>query len=63
MCTLFYLYDRTVPAGTVRSEREAALAGLFRYFRKTGSSVPAENPAAASLAFLERLTRGLGLLH
>lgn len=63
MCTLLYLYDRIVPEGTVRSERKSSLAKLFRYFHKEGSSIPEENPVAASPAFLERLTRGLGLIN
>ena len=62
MCTLLYLYALTVPEGTVSEDRERALADLFGYLRGEGSSLPQENPAVASLAFAERLTRGLGLI-
>lgn len=62
MCTLLYLYSRTVPEGTVRADRERALADLFGYLHGEGSCLPQENPAVASLTFAERLTRGLGLL-
>lgn len=62
MCTLLYLYDRTVPEGTVRTDRERALADLFGYLHGEGACLPSENPAVSSLAFAERLTRGLGLI-
>lgn len=62
MCTLIYIFDRTVPKGTVRSAREKALTDLFCHFRDEVTVIPAENPVAASMAFLERLTRGLGLI-
>lgn len=62
MCTLLYLYSRTVPEDTVRADRERALADLFGYLRGEGSCLPSESPAVASLAFAERLTRGLGLI-
>ena len=62
MCTLLYLYSRTVPEGTVRADRERALDDLFGYLHGEGSCLPQENPAVASLTFAERLTRGLGLL-
>lgn len=63
MCTLVYIFDRIVPKGTVRSAREEALTNLFLYFREEGAVIPAGNPAAASMDFLERLTRGLGLIN
>lgn len=62
MCTLLYLYDRTVPEGTVRTDRERALADLFGYLHGEGACLPSENPAVSSLTFAERLTRGLGLI-
>lgn len=62
MCTLLYLYDLIVPEGTVRADRARLLADLFGYLHGEGSCLPCENPAVASLAFAERLTRGLGLL-
>ena len=62
MCTLLYLYDRIVPEGAVRADRARLLADLFGYLYGEGSCLPCENPAVASLAFAERLTRGLGLL-
>lgn len=62
MCTLLYLYARIVPEGTVRADREGALADLFGYLHGEGACLPQENPAVSSLAFAERLTRGLGLI-
>lgn len=62
MCTLLWLYDQIVPPGAVRSERVEALDSLFRSFHVEGANVPDETPAMASIIFLERLTRGVGLV-
>ena len=62
MCTLLYLYGRIVPDGAVRADRKRALDDLFGYLDGEGSILPQESPVAASLAFAEHLTHGVGLL-
>ncbi len=61
ICSLFYLYVRFVPSGSVLSDRKEALALLFDAIDSCG--LPEENPDMAALSFLQRLTRCLGLLE
>lgn len=60
ICSLFYLYIRFVPSGSVLSDRKEALTLLFNAVGSCG--LPEENPGMAALAFLRRLTRCMGLL-
>lgn len=62
ICTLIWLYANIIPNGLARSTREKTLSELFKSFQEQRPSIPAENPAMSSIAFVERLTRGLGLI-
>lgn len=61
ICSLIYLYAVTVPGGSVRSARSAALSDLFEAADRSG--LPDENPGVAALQFLRRLTDSAGLLN
>lgn len=62
ICTLICLYNRTVPDGTAKSERTSYLKKLFRITEEKRHQLPAECPATNAVSFIERLTRGIGLL-
>lgn len=59
-CSTLYLYQKVVPEGMVRSERETALGALSEAVECSG--IPPENAAAAALLFMRRLTAAIGML-
>ncbi len=62
IATLFYQYSRIVPSGSTAEARKGQLSDFFNYFDATASILPESNPAVSSIAFLRRLTAGLGLI-
>lgn len=50
VCSLLFLFSSIVPAGSVRSDREAVLAGLFEAVGSSG--VPPENPSMVAKEYL-----------
>ncbi len=63
IATLFYQYSRIVPNGSTAEARKDQLSDFFSYCADTAGILPESNPAVSSVAFLFRLTTGLGLLE
>lgn len=60
-CSTLYLYQKIVPQGTARAEREVALKSLFAAAESSG--LPPENPVTAAFLFIKRLSTAIGVLN
>lgn len=61
--SLLFLYEKLVPEG---GSRKRALEALFRFYETTRDNsdlLPSAHPIRSSIDFMERLTKGFGLLE
>lgn len=62
ICSLIYLFGTIVPDGLLRDDRKEAIHSFAKAVDEALPLFDEQNPAVAALSFVERLTRGVGLL-